>query len=114
MAVVYADFVRDRSKAVRSVRTHRARTERAKAYQRATAAAVSHVQTTTQARQGGAAFWMIMLLAPLAGLIAPLMAGSMMTATQGYALAGAGLVVCLLLMLRLLKQEANHAMAHGK
>ena len=39
MAVVYADFVRERGRGARTVKTQRAKTQRAKAYQRATAEA---------------------------------------------------------------------------
>ena len=109
MAVVYADFVRERGKSARTVRTHRAKTQRAKAYQRATAEAAQRVAVQSQPRKGGVSFWMIMLLAPLAGLVAPLLGASVLGEPQGWALAGAGLFACMLLMLRLVKQEADTA-----
>ena len=108
MAVVYADFARDRSRAVRTVQTHRAKTQRAKAYQRATAqssvrAAPPHV------RQGGAIFWMILILAPLAGLAAPLLAVPLIGEPHGWVMAGIGMLACVLLLLRLAMHEADHA-----
>ncbi|MVW72998.1 MULTISPECIES: hypothetical protein [unclassified Bordetella] len=108
MAVVYGDFVRERGRGGRTIRTYRAKTQRAKAYQRATATVVHRAQAATPARRGGAAFWMIMLLAPLAGLAAPLVAVPALGQT-GWVLAGAGLLACMLLLLRLAKHEADYA-----
>lgn len=114
MAVVYADFVRERGKGARTVRTHRAKTQRAKAYQRATAAAAQRTAIQAESRRGGASFWLIMLLAPLAGLVAPLLGVPMMGEPQGWALAGVGLLACVFLLLRLLKQEADYALQDSK
>lgn len=113
MAVVYADFVRERGKGGRTVKTYRAKSQRAKAYQRATAAAAQRVVAPVHARQGGAIFWMIMLLAPLAGLAAPLLAVPLIGEPQGWILAGAGLLACVLMLLRLAMHEADHAQ-HSK
>jgi hypothetical protein len=108
MAVVYGDFVRERGRGGRTIRTYRAKTQRAKAYQRATASVVHQAAIETQARRGGFAFWTIMLLAPLAGLAAPLVAVPVLGQT-GWVLAGAGLLACVLLLMRLAKHEADYA-----
>lgn len=108
MAVVYGDFIRERGRGGRTLKTYRAKTQRAKAYQRATAIPVPRVAAVAPTRSGGVAFWMILLLAPLAGLAAPLLAVPAM-GQSGWALAGAGLLACMLLMLRLVRQEADYA-----
>lgn len=113
MAVVYADLVRDRGRGGRTVKTYRARNQRAKAYQRATAAAALQTATSVHRRQGGAIFWAILLLAPLAGLAAPLVAVPYMGEPQGWILAGAGMLACVLMLMRLAVHEADHAQ-HSK
>ena len=69
---------------------------------------------TAHPPKSGASFWLIMLLAPLAGLVAPLLAVPLMGELQGWALAGAGLLACVLLLLRLAKQEADYALQSSK
>jgi|SRR5690606_2870373 len=114
MAVVYADLVRERGRGGRTVKTYRAKNQRVKAYQRATAAAAQRVAAPVHARRGGAIFWMILLLAPLAGLAAPLLAVPYLGEPQGWILAGAGLLASVLLLLRLAMHEADYAQQHSK
>lgn len=109
MAVVYGDFARERGRGGRTVKTYRAKTQRAKAYQRATAAAAQRVAAPVHTRRGGYAFWMIMLLAPLAGLAAPLIAVPVIGEPHGWVMAGVGLLACVLLLMRLVKHEADNA-----
>ncbi|MBO1111893.1 hypothetical protein [Bordetella petrii] len=91
MAVVYVEFERERARKARS--THQARPR------------------TAPARAGDSrrAFMACLILAPLAGLAAPLLAVPWLGEPAGWLLAGAGLLACVLLLFRLAMHEADSA-----
>lgn len=109
MAVVYADFVRERGRGGRTVKTYVAKAQRAKAYQRASAAAAQRVAVSAPTQRGGLAFWSILLLAPLAGLVAPLIVAPLAGEMSAMVMGGAGLFACVMLLFWLAKQEADSA-----
>lgn len=96
MAVVYVEFERERASKVRSAQ---------KVQRRARPA-----PRRTDSRY---AFMACLLLAPLAGLAAPLYAVPWLGEPTGWVLAGAGLLACVLLLFRLAMLEADRARDSG-
>lgn len=94
MAVVYLELERERVQAARSARKARV------------APAVPAARGGSDARR---TFLACLMLAPLAGLAAPLWAVPWLGEPVGWSLAGAGLLACVLLLFRLAMQEADRA-----
>lgn len=92
MAVVYVEFERERAGKARSA--HQARRVR-----------------PARARAGDSrrTFMACLMLAPLAGLAAPLLAVPWLGELVGWILAGAGLLACVLMLFRLAMLEADSA-----
>ncbi|MBO9356500.1 hypothetical protein GG851_21120 [Bordetella petrii] len=93
MAVVYVEFERERAGKVRSA-------QKARHGARPAPACTGSARNT---------FLACMTLAPLAGLAAPLWAVPALGEAAGWALAGAGLLGCVLLLFRLARLEADRA-----
>ncbi|MCD0501695.1 hypothetical protein [Bordetella petrii] len=98
MAVVYVEFERERASKVRSAQ---------KVQRRARPA-------PRRAGDSRYAFMTCLLLAPLAGLAAPLYAVPWLGEPAGWAVAGAGLLACVLLLFRLAMHEADRARDSGQ
>ncbi|CAP42001.1 hypothetical protein [Bordetella petrii] len=92
MAVVYVEFERERARKARSANQAR------------------HARTAP-ARAGDSrrTFLACLILAPLAGLAAPLLAVPWLGQPAGWLLAGAGLLACVLLLFRLAMLEADRS-----
>ena len=92
MAVVYVEFERERARKARSANQAR------------------HARIAP-ARAGDSrrTFLVCLILAPLAGLAAPLLAVPWLGQPAGWLLAGAGLLACVLLLFRLAMLEADRS-----
>lgn len=93
MAVVYLELERERVKAARSARKAR----------------IAPAAPAVRGNDGRRTFMACLMLAPLAGLAAPLWAVPWLGEPAGWTLAGAGLLACVLLLFRLARQEADSA-----
>lgn len=92
MAVVYVEFERARNRKTRSA-----------------SRAIDPRSRSAQGDRGRKLFWACLALAPLAGLAAPIWAVPRLGAPYGWALAGAGLLACLLMLFRLAMHEADRS-----